>query len=308
MTDHLYDMIIVGGGVSGLAASIYAKRFNMDVLILTEAVGGTITTTHLVENYPGFTSLSGQELADQLINHAKANNVEWKTGSRVTEVTKEGETFKIQFGKEEYQARTVLLATGTTYRKLGVPGEKEFSARGVSYCATCDGGFFKGKNVIMVGGGDSAVKESLILAEHAAHVTIVYRGEKITKAEPINMARMEAAENIDVRLKTNIVEILGENLVTGVKFDDGTEMPIEGVFIEIGRIPLTDMVDPLGVEKNQKGEILIDDMSRTNIEGFYAAGDVGNTEWKQAVVGVAEGCKAAYSAFEFVSAQKHAEQ
>jgi len=308
MPDHLYDMIIIGGGVSGLAASIYAKRFNMDVLILTEAVGGTITTTHLVENYPGFTSLSGQELADQLINHAKANGVEWEMGNRVTNVTKDGDVFHLDFGKEKYQARTVLLATGTTYRKLGVPGEKELSARGVSYCATCDGGFFKGKNVIMVGGGDSAVKESLILAEHAAHVTIVYRGEKITKAEPINMQRMEATENIDVRLNTNVVEVLGDNLVSGVKFDDGSTMDIQGVFIEIGRIPLTGMIDPLGAEKNAKGEVIIDHMSKTNVPGFYSAGDVTDTEWKQAVVGVAEGCKAAYSAFEFVSAQKHNEQ
>lgn len=304
MNDRLLDMIIVGGGVSGLAASIYAKRFNMDVLILTEGLGGTITTTHLVENYPGFTSVSGQELADHLIAHAKANDVEWKWGNRVSEIKKDGDIFHVQFGKDSYMARTVLLATGTTYRKLGVAGEAEFSSKGVSYCATCDGGFFKGKQTIMVGGGDSAVKESLILAEHAAHVTIVYRGEKITKAEPINMKRMEATPNIDLKLSTNIVEILGDTKVTGVKFDDGSTMAVDGVFIEIGRIPLTQMVDGLGVEKNQKGEIVINHMSETNVPGFYAAGDVTDTEWKQAVVGVAEGCKAAYSAFEYVSAQK----
>lgn len=304
MSDTLHDLIIIGGGCSGLAAAIYARRFNMDVLILTEGLGGTITTTHLVENYPGFTSLSGQELADHLIAHAKANDVTWEIGNRVTKVTKEGDVFHLTYGKEIYQARTVLLATGTTYRKLGIPGEAELSAKGVSYCATCDGGFFRGKQTIMVGGGDSAVKESLILAEHAAHVTIVYRGDKITKAEPINMKRMEATENIDVKLSTNIVEILGDKLVTGVKFDDGTSMDIDGVFVEIGRIPLTQMVDDLNVEKNQKGEIIINHMSETNVPGFYAAGDVTDTAWKQAVVGVAEGCKAAYSAYEYVSAQK----
>ena len=160
----IHDFIVVGGGCAGLGASIYARRFNMNVLVLTEQLGGTITTTHLVENYPGFTSLSGQELADHLIAHAKANDVEIKQGNRVSRVWKEGDIFKIAYGKEEFQAHTVLLATGTTYRKLGIPGEAELSAKGVSYCATCDGGFFKGKNVIMVGGGDSAVKESLILA------------------------------------------------------------------------------------------------------------------------------------------------
>jgi len=304
MSDQLLDMIIVGGGCSGLASSIYARRFNMEVLILTEGLGGTITTTHLVENYPGFTSLSGQELADNLMAHAKANDVEWKFGNRVTKITKEDDIFYVEYGSETYKARTVLVATGTTYRKLGIPGEAEFSAKGVSYCATCDGGFFRGKRTIMVGGGDSAVKESLILAEHAAEVTIVYRGDKITKAEPINMKRMEATENINVKLGTNIVEVLGDKVVTGVKFDDGTTMDVDGVFIEIGRIPLTGMVDELGVEKNKKGEIIINHMSETNVPGFYAAGDVTDTAWKQAVVGVAEGCKAAYSAFEYVSAQK----
>lgn len=304
MSDTLHDLIIVGGGCSGLAAGIYARRFNMDVLILTEGLGGTITTTHLVENYPGFTSLTGQELADNLIAHAKANDVNWEIGNRVTKITKDGDVFKLLYGSKEYQARTVLVATGTTYKKLGVPGEAELSAKGVSYCATCDGVFFRGKRTIMVGGGDSAVKESLILAEHAAHVTIVYRGEKITKAEPINMKRMVATANIDVKLGINIIEILGDKVVTGVKFDDGTTMDIDGVFIEVGRIPLTQMVDGLGVEKNKKGEIIIDHMSNTNIPGLYCAGDVSDTAWKQAVVGVAEACKAAYSAYEYVSAQK----
>lgn len=300
----LYDLIIVGGGCAGLGASIYARRFNMNILVVTEGLGGTITTTHLVENYPGFISLTGQELADQLIAHAKANDVPFTIGNHVKKIHKAGEIFKIEVGGESLESRTVLLATGTTYRKLNVPGEKEFSARGVSYCATCDATFFRGKNVIMVGGGDSAVKESLILAEHAAHVTIVYRGEKFSKAEPINLKRMEARANIDAKFKTNVTEILGDTVVRKVKFDSGEEMPIDGVFIEIGRIPLTDMVNELGVAKNEKGEILINLMSETNVPGFYAAGDVTDTEWKQAIVGVAEATKAAYMAFEYVAKQK----
>ncbi|MFA4815172.1 MAG: FAD-dependent oxidoreductase, partial [Candidatus Gracilibacteria bacterium] len=300
----LYDLIIVGGGCAGLGASIYARRFGMNVLVLTEGLGGTITTTHLVENYPGFISLSGQELAEHLIAHAKANDVPFKLGSRVNRVTKEGDIFKVEFGKEMFEARTVLLATGTTYRRLGVPGEKEFAARGVSYCATCDAPFYKKKRVIIVGGGDSAVKESLILAEHAEHVTIVYRGEAFTKAEPINLKRMEATPNITPKFKTNIVEILGDTVVRKVKFDTGEEMETQGVFVEVGRIPLTDMVNELDVKKNAKGEILINHMSETNIPGFYSAGDVTDTEWKQAIVGIAEGTKAAYMAYEYVSKQK----
>lgn len=299
-----YDLIIIGGGCAGLGASIYAKRYNMNVVILSETLGGTITQTHLVENYPGFPSVSGQELANNLLQHAKANDVEMKMGKRVTSVKKEGDIFKIQFGDETYEALTVLLATGTTYRKLGVPGEAEFSGKGVSYCATCDAGFFRGKKTIMVGGGDSAVKESLILAEHADQVTIVYRKDKFTKAEPINIKRMNSTPNINAKFNANVVEILGDKVVTGVKLDTGEELPVDGVFIEIGRIPLTDIVDTLNVEKNQKGEIVINDMSETNIEGFYAAGDVTTTEWKQAIVSVSEGTKAAYKAFEYVSAKK----
>jgi len=202
------------------------------------------------------------------------------------------------------QTRTVLLSTGTTYRKLGAPGEEEFASRGVSYCATCDAGFFKGKDVIMVGGGDSAVKESLILAEHANKVTIVYRKDKFTKAEPINIKRMESTPNIETKFNANVVEIMGEQTVSKVRLDTGEEMDVQGVFIEIGRIPLTTIVDELGVEKNDKGEITIDGMSKTSIPGFYAAGDVTDTAWKQAIVSVAEGTQAAYSAFNFVSAQK----
>lgn len=299
----LHDMIVVGGGCAGLGAAIYARRYNMEVLVLSESLGGTITTTHLVENYPGFISLSGQELADHIIAHAKANDVAFKVGSRVTSIKKEGDIFKVQFGTEIFEARTVLVATGTTYKKLGVPGEAEFSAKGVSYCATCDAGFFKGKSVLMVGAGDSAVKESLILAEFAKDVTLIARGDKL-RPEPINLKRMEATPNIKVRFNTQIAEIMGDKVIQKVKFMNGEEMETEGVFIEIGRIPLTDMVNDLGVNKNEKGEIIINGMSETNVPGLYAAGDVADGEWKQAIVGVAEGCKAAYKAFEFVSAQK----
>ena len=153
----------------------------------------------------------------------------------------------------------------------------------------------------MVGGGDGAVKESLILAEHAAEVLVVHRGENFNKAEPINLHRMEKASNIKTRLKTNIVEIMGDMKVRKVRFDDGSEFETDGVFVEIGRIPLTQFVDGLPLEKNQKGEIIISTMSETNIPGFYAAGDVSDTPWKQAIVSAAEGTKAAFKAFEYVS-------
>jgi len=297
----MYDLIIVGSGVAGLGAAIYARRFDMKTLVVGDIEGGTITLTHLVENYPGFKSLSGLELAQNILEHARGLEAEIKIGS-VSKVEKVGETFKVTVGKEEFEAKTVIIATGTKHRKLGVPGEKEFENKGVSYCATCDAPFFKGKNVALVGGSDSAVKESLVTAEHAAKVTILYRGDKLS-AEPINLRRMEAKENIEAICCGSITEIYGKETVQGVKLDNGKDLKFDGVFIEIGRLPRSDLAKGLGVELNDTNEIKIDRFARTNVPGVFAAGDVTNADWKQAITGVAEGAHAANQAFEYISQQ-----
>lgn len=297
----MYDLIIVGSGVSGMAAAIYAGRFDMKTLVIGDRPGGTITLTHLVENYPGYTSLSGLELATHFQDHVNSVGVEMKTGS-VESITRENEKgcFKLKAGEESYHSKTVLLATGTEHRKLNVKGEAELTNKGVSYCATCDGPLFKNKDLVIVGGGDSAVKESLLLAKYGKSVKIIYRGAEI-RPEPINKRRMEATTNIEVMTKSNIIEIVGKDRVGKVILDTGQEIECQGVFIEIGRTPLTDLAKKIDVGLNQKGEIIINKMSETNVKGFLAAGDCTNTDWKQAVVGVAEGCLAAYSAYEYVS-------
>ncbi|MFH0833846.1 MAG: FAD-dependent oxidoreductase [Patescibacteria group bacterium] len=294
----MYDLIIVGSGVAGLGAAIYARRFAMKTLVIGDAEGGTITLTHLVENYPGFKSLSGYELAHNLVEHAKGLGAEFKN-ARVEKIEKGANGFTVAAGGEKFEAKTIIIATGTEHRKLDVPGAAEFEHKGVSYCATCDAPFFKGKTVALVGGSDSAVKESLIAAEHAAKVFILYRDTKL-KAEPINLQRMQAKANIEPRCCGQIVEIFGKDRVEGVRIDNGMEIKLDGLFIEIGRIPRSELAKDLGIELNANGEIKIDRFARTNVPGVFAAGDVTDADWKQAITGVAEGAHAANQAFEFL--------
>ena len=300
-SENPHDLIIIGSGMAGLGAAIYAGRFELNTLVIGEMPGGTITLTHLVENYPGYTRLSGLELATKLQEHVKDVGVPMEQG-KIVDISRDNEQscFKLtaENGKK-YEAKTVLRATGTDRRKIGILGEAELTNKGVSYCATCDGPFFKDKDLIMVGGGDSAVKESLLLAKYGKTVTIVYRGEKV-RPEPINLRRMLDTPNIKVITKTNLTEIIGTNRVEKVKFDTGGELECQGVFIEIGRIPRTDLAEKMGVERNDKGEVLINKLSETNVPGFFAAGDCTASDWKQGIVGVAEGCLAAYAAFEYL--------
>jgi thioredoxin-disulfide reductase len=297
----MYDLIIIGSGVAGLGAAVYARRFEMKTLVIGDLEGGTITLTHLVENYPGFESLSGLELAQNILKHAKNLGAEIKSAT-VTKVEETKNGFLVKTANEEFESKTVIFATGTEHRKLETKGAAEFENKGVSYCATCDAPFFKGKHVALVGGSDSAVKESLIAAQHAAKVTVLYRGEKL-RAEPINIRRMEAAENIETKCCVNIEEIYGSEKVEGVKLDNGEDLKLDGIFIEIGRLPKNEIAKDLGVELNEKGEIKITRFAETNVAGVFAAGDVTDADWKQAVTGVAEGAHAANQAFEYLQVQ-----
>ncbi|MBI2672866.1 FAD-dependent oxidoreductase [Candidatus Woesearchaeota archaeon] len=300
----LYDIMIIGSGVTGLAAGMYAGRFNLKTIVIGNLRGGVITTTNIVENYPGFKRLSGMELAKEIEDHAREYKIDI-IDAKVKKIEKcKTKSFLVYADNKIYEGKTILFATGTIYRGLNVPGEAEFANRGVHYCVSCDGPFYKGKKCIVVGGGDSAVKEALLLSEYASKVYIVYRGEKV-RPEPINYERMIRNKKIEVINNTNIVEIKGDKFVKSVIFDKpykgNKEFKIDGVFIEIGHIPLSDLAKSLSVKLNEKGEIIIDKESKTNVPGIFAAGDVTNSTWKQAITGVAEGCIAAYHAYVYVS-------
>ena len=303
----IYDLLIIGTGMAGLACAVYARRFEMDILVLGELQGGTITQTHLVENYPGYSSISGFELGMKFVEHAKSVQTEIKNTSIKDVRRRDGELVEVEDKKGGvYIGRSILIATGLTHKHLDVPGEKEYTNKGVSYCATCDSPLFKGKKTIVVGGGDSAFKESLFVAEHASHVTIMYRGpEEKLRPEPINAERVKNNPKIDVKVNTIIKEVKGNgSSVTGVILQDGSLFEVQGIFVEIGGTARSEFAEKLGCKLDGKKQIIIDRYSRTNVEGVFAAGDATDSEWKQGVVCAAEGAAAAYSAYNYVSKTK----
>ncbi len=291
----MYDVAIIGGGVSGLGASIYSVRFNLKTIVFDKDYGGLIKNTHVVENYPGFTSLTGMDLANNIEKHARSyKELEFKD-EKVVEIKRKDYFFVIKTENNEYQAKTIIFAIGAHHRKLGVPGEKEFTNKGVSYCAACDGPLFKDKIVGVVGG-----KEALLLSQYAKKVYIIYRKEKI-RAEPINLKRVEENDKIEIINNTNVTEIYGRDFVEGVKLDTNQkELKLEGLFVDIGFVVHAEIAKSLGVELNEKGEIIIDSLSKTNVGGVYAAGDCTNFPFKQAITGVAQGVTATYSAYDYL--------
>jgi len=296
--EKTYDLIVLGGGPTAIGCAIYAARFAMDVLVIGKIFGGLIATTHLVENYPGITSTSGQGLMDMFKDHMNSLSIPYIT-DEIRSIENADDQFILHSFFQKFKAKSVVIATGSERKKLGIPGEEDFAGRGVSYCATCDGPFYKDKIVCVIGGSDSAAKEALFLSQNVKKVYIIYRGEEI-RAEPINKKRVEKNHKIEIIYKTNIVEIKGDKTVKSVIFDNGTEFEVDGAFIEVGSIPNSDLAKHVGVKTNDKNEIIINRKSETNIPGIFAAGDVADAPFKQAITGVAEGVVAAYSAFDYI--------
>lgn len=296
----IVDVAIVGGGPAGYSAAIYAARFRLTLRLFAETPGGLIITTHLVENWPGIPMISGWDLMQRFQEHLDSMQIPVEI-ERVLEVSRDEKGLfhlKTDSGTEVV-ARTLILGTGSEHRKLNAPGEKDLANKGVSYCATCDAALFKEKVVAIVGGSDSAAKEALLLSEYASKVYILYRGEKI-RPEPINGERVMQNPKIEVVTKVNVQEIRGTDRVESVLLDNGQEIALQGVFIAIGQLPQNELAKTLGVELESNGEIIIDRLARTNVPGVFAAGDVANNPFKQAVTGASEGVAAAFSAYEYV--------
>lgn len=304
MPKNMYDTIIIGAGCAGLAAAMYAGRLNLKTLMIGDNIGGTITLTDVVENYPGFIRLTGQELADSLRKHAEDYNIE-KAEAKVTKIRLEHGCFFVETNENKvYETKTIIFATGTEWRKLNVPGEAEFANKGVHYCALCDGAIYNGKVAAVVGGGDSAAKEALLMSQYASKVYILVRGDKL-RGEPINNDRVAKNPKIEVITKVNTKEIIGNKVVTSTVLDkpiNGSDtLKLDAVFVAIGHIALSQLAKDIGVKTNEKGEIIIDKQSSTNVPGFFAAGDVTDTDFKQAITGVSEGVTAAHSAYTYIN-------
>lgn len=309
-----FDYLIIGAGGTGLSSAMYAARLGLKTLVLGAnygselPVGGVITTTDLVENFPGFKKITGMELAKKIEGQAKSYELVAIKEEEALKVEKRKDCFFVKTNKETYQAKVILFATGTKWRKLNIPGSLEFERKGVNYCALCDGPLFRNKIIAVVGAGDSAVKEALLLTEYAKKVYLIARREQV-HPEPINLERLKKNKKIKVITKTNVTEIKGGNVVKSILLDkpyEGKkEINLDGIFIAIGHIPLSDLAKSVGVKLNEKGEIIINhETSETNVRGIFAAGDVTDKKFKQLVTGVADGCSAAYYAYEYITKNK----
>lgn len=302
----VYDHVIIGAGCAGASGAMYAARMNLKTVMIAELPGGLITTTHIVENWPGIISISGPDLATNLLQHAQAFGVELKN-ERVIEIAKtianpavgKQTSYTVKTASNTYYAKTVLIATGTKHKTMDVPGEKEFTNKGLSYCALCDGAFFKGKTVAIVGSGDSAAKEALLMSEYCPKVYIFVRG-KILKAEPVNFDRVQKNSKIEVIYGDTVAEVMGTKSVEKVKMVSGREIELQGLFVAIGHNALSELAEKLGVTLNDKKEIMINRQSETNLPGIFAAGDVCDTRFKQAITGSAEAVTAAFYASEYL--------
>ena len=308
-TNPQYDMVIVGGGPAGLTAAIYAMRAAMKTVLVEKALpGGQVTMSDEVENYPGFENISGAELSMKFAQHAQSYGLEIISQEAVAvEPGLEYHTVRLADG-QVLTAHTIVLATGGSPRKLQVPGEDEFYGKGVSYCAVCDGFFFKNRTVVVVGGGDSAAEESLYLSKLAKKVYLIHRRDAL-RASMILQERVRADCNIDILWNTIVTEIKADqNGVNGVDLQDTQSgeqraLATDGAFVFIGFIPNNELV-PAGTRMNADGFVMTDDHCETNTPGIYAVGDLREKYARQIVLSAADGCLAALSAAHYVETKK----
>lgn len=304
--DTLYDILIIGGGPAGLNAALYSKRKGANVGIITKDVGGQVVDTSVVENYLGYSSISGEGLMKKFVEHVKDLDVPIAEYSTV-ESLKVSDDLSIKevilSDESSYRAKSIILATGSKPRKLNVPGEVEFTGKGVAYCAICDGPLFADTEVIVAGGGNSAVEAAIDLAKIASKVTIVHRSQ--FRADKILIDQLNKLDNVEVHLNTQIQEVFGEKIISGVKvLDKSTEevytIPANGIFVEIGYLPNNDPFKEL-IKLNERGEIIVDKYGETNIKGIFAAGDSTDTPYKQIIMSAADGAKCALSANDYLN-------
>ena len=297
----MYDFIIMGAGSAGLPAGMYESRYKLKNIIIGEMPGGALSTSHCVENFPGVLSAPGAEIMDNFKKHAENAGSEILQ-DRVEVVSKIGENhFSVStMGGKNFDAKRILLATGNTYKMLGIPGEREFYGQGVSYCATCDGNFYKNLTVGVVGAGNTAITEALYLAEIAKEVHIFVRGDVI-RAENIWTEKANNTSNIIFHMNTQVTEVQGNMMgVTGVILNTGENLTLDGLFVAIGSTPITNIVDNLSPQKDGEWCLVVDQRQETTIPGLYAAGDVttNSNKFRQTIMSAAEGCLAANSIHE----------
>jgi thioredoxin reductase (NADPH) len=303
MTD--WELIIIGAGPAGLSAGIYGVRSGLKTLVLEEKIaGGTAADAPAIENYLGFQSISGLELVQKMVAHAKSAGMAIHEFEAVTSLEFKAGKKIVKTDKAMYETEAVIIASGSHYRELGVSGEKEFRGRGVSYCGLCDGPLFKGKRLLVVGGGNSALITTLYLAGLASEVKVVHRRDAF-RAEEALVKALKEKQNVEVLWNTEVKEIKGEKLVNkaivlDVETHETKELLADGVFVQVGEDPNSKIAKEAGVAVDEDGYIIVDILQRTSIAGVFAAGDVTNHPVKQVGTAVGQGITAATEAYGYV--------
>jgi NADH-dependent peroxiredoxin subunit F len=296
----MHDLIIIGAGPSGITASVYGARKKLDVLVISEDIGGQAAWSGDIENYTGYQFISGPELAAKFEEHMRKFELKLKEQEAVTDVARSADKIVVRTDRGEYAAASIIIASGKRTRELGVPGEKEFKNKGISYCATCDAPLFTGKNVAVIGGGNSALDAAIQLMRIAKHVYIINIASNLT-GDAVMQEQVLASPLVTVLNNTQASAVLGDKMVKAIQIKrEGKNeiLPVEGIFVEIGLIPNSEFAKT--VDKNRSGEIKVDCYNQTNIEGIFAAGDVTDVPEKQIIIAAGEGAKAALSVFRYL--------
>jgi len=303
--ENVYDVLILGAGPAGMTAALYAARYNHRVLVVGRSMGGTANSAGEIENWPGFIG-PGMELMNKFKEQAMGFGAEFLEGN-VKTAKKDGGLFTLDVDDKIVKGKSLIIALGTENRQLNIPGEKKFLGKGVSYCATCDGNFFKGKIVAVIGGANSAAKAAIYLSDICEKVYVIYRRHEM-RCEPVSLSKICKTPHIEIIYYSNPVEIIGDKVVKGLKIktEKPDEEPVErtldldGIFVEVGATPANEVIAELGLELDENKYIITGKDTKTNVDGVFAAGDVTNGPMKQVVTAAGEGAIAAKEAHEFL--------
>lgn len=308
MKNDMYDVLIIGSGPAGMGAAVYAVRAGLKAAVLDRSPvsGGQVLSTYEVDNYLGFPGISGGDLSESFRKHADALGVQFFTADvqEVEDCSREQTMYTIHTDKEDFHTRTIIIATGASHSLLGAPGERELAGMGVSYCATCDGAFYRKSTVAVVGGGDVAVEDAVFLAGICEKVYLIHRRNQLRAAESLQR-KLLSLENVEIIWDSEVEEILGSEMVEGIKIynkkNSGKDtLDVEGVFIAVGIVPDTSLLNDL-VEMDENGYIIADETCATSRTGIFAAGDIRKKPMRQIITAVADGANAVHSVQEFLN-------
>ncbi len=300
----IYDLIIIGAGPAGITAAVYAARKKMNFLVITNDIGGQTAWSGDIENYTGYQFITGPDLVNKFKEHMRKYNIAVREGEPVAGISRAGDILRVKTAKGEYESKALIIASGKVSKPLGVPGEKEFKNKGLTYCATCDGPLFAGKDVAVIGGGNSALDASLQLIKITGHVYIINIAPGLS-GDAVMREKVEMGGNVTIFNSAKVTAVLGDKFVSGIKINrEGKEetIAVEGIFVEIGLLPNSSFAGE--VDRNERGEIKVNCANATNIPGIFAAGDVTDVPEKQIVIAAGEGSKAALAAFKYLNQRK----